>query len=331
MNASTGHTPPIEVDLDLDRIERAARELDPVFRDTPQYVEEQLCAALGRTMLIKLEIANPIRSFKGRGADTMLATLPPGSSVVCASSGNFGQAVAYAGRSRGMPVEVFVPHDLNPDKRRRMETFGARLTPVGTGSAEARLAAAEHAANHPEVTFIEDGRQAAIAEGAGTIGVELALAEPCDTVVLPVGDGALITGVARWLKAHHPDTRIVGVSASGSPAMARSVEAGHPVTVETTTFADGIAVSTPIEESVRRVRALVDEIVLVDDAAILEAMVLAARTLGILPEPAGAAGLAAIATAGIPGDRVATVITGANPRPEVAAAVAARIGASVAS
>ncbi|WP_170304474.1 threonine ammonia-lyase [Microlunatus speluncae] len=321
----------MELDVGLGRIERAARELPAVFRDTPQYVEEQLCAAVGRTVLIKLEIANPIRSFKGRGADTMLASLPSGSSVVCASSGNFGQAIAYAGRARGMPVEVFVPYDLNPDKRRRMETFGARLTPAGAGSAEARLAAADFAAQHPEVTFVEDGRQPAFAEGAGTIGVELARAEPCDAVVLPVGDGALITGVARWLKAHRPDTRIVGVSAAGSPAMVRSVEAGHPVTVEATTFADGIAVSTPIEESVRRVRALVDEFVLVDDAAILDAMVLAARTLGVLPEPAGAAGLAAIASGAIAGDRVATVVTGANPRPEVAATVAARIGAPVAS
>ncbi len=193
------------------------------------------------------------------------------------------------------------------------------------------MAAADHAASRPELVFIEDGRQPAIAEGAGTIGVELARAEPCDTVVLPVGDGALISGVARWLKAHRPDTRIVGVSAAGSPAMDRSVEAGQPVTVAATTFADGIAVSTPIEESVRRVRALVDELVLVDDAAILDAMVLIARTLGVLPEPAGAAGLAAIATGAVPGDRVATVITGANPRPEVAAAVAARIGPAVAS
>ncbi|GAB3765638.1 threonine ammonia-lyase [Microlunatus parietis] len=312
------------MDLDLDRIARAAREVDPVFRNTPQFVEEQLAAALGRPVLIKLETANPIRSFKGRGADTMLATLPAGTPVVCASSGNFGQAVAYAGRKRGQPVEVFVPHDLNPDKRRRMETFGARLTPVGEGSAEARLVAAEQVAERPGTVFIEDGRQPEIAEGAGTIGVELAGAE-FDTIVLPVGDGALITGVARWLKAHRPDVRVVGVCATGSQAMLRSVEAGAPVTVPAATIADGIAVSTPIEEAVARVRALVDEFVLVDDAALLDAMALTVRCVGVLPEPSGAAGIAAIATATIAGDRLATVITGANPSPDVAATVAARL------
>ncbi|MFC7620030.1 threonine/serine dehydratase [Microlunatus sp. GCM10028923] len=315
------------MDLDLDRIARAARDLDPVFRNSPQFVEEQLSAALGRPVLIKLETANPIRSFKGRGADTMLATLRPGTPVVCASSGNFGQAVAYAGRKRGLPVEVFVPYDLNPDKRRRMEKFGARLTPAGAGSAEARLAAADHAAERPGTVFIEDGRQPEIAEGAGTIGVELAAAE-FDTIVLPVGDGALITGVARWFKEHRPGVRVVGVCATGSPAMIRSVEAGAPVTVPAETIADGIAVSRPIEEAVTRVRALVDEFVLVDDAALLDAMALILRCVGVLPEPAGAAGIAALATAAIAGDRPATVITGANPSPEVAAAVAARLGPS---
>lgn len=312
------------MDLDLERIARAARALDPVFRNTPQYVEEQLAAALGRPVLIKLETANPIRSFKGRGADTMLATLRPGTHVVCASSGNFGQAVAYAGRKRGLPVEVFVPYELNPDKQRRMETFGARLTPAGTGSAEARLAAAEHAAGRPDTVLIEDGRQPEIAEGAGTIGVELADQE-FDTIVLPVGDGALITGVARWLKAHRPEVRVVGVCATGSPAMIRSVEAGAPLTVSAATIADGIAVSRPIEEAVTRVRALVDEFVLVDDAALVDAMALILRWVGVLAEPAGAAGIAAIATAKVGGDRPATVITGANPSPAVAADVLARL------
>ncbi len=180
---------------------------------------------------------------------------------------------------------------------------------------------AAHAARHPDRVHLQDGLQAAIAEGAGTIGVELTRGAPCatafDAVVLPVGDGALINGVGRWLKEHAPRTRIVGVNAEGAPSMLESLRAGRAVGIERArTFADGIAVRRPPEASVRRARALVDEIVLVTDEAIATAMELAARTLGIVLEPAGAAGLAAIAEGAVPGDRLATVLTGANPRPE---------------
>lgn len=319
------------MDLDTARIEKAVRVIDPVFLDTPQYLDEQLCRALGgRAVTVKLETANPVRSFKGRGADLMLSTLAPGTPVVCASSGNFGQAVAYAGRARGMPVEVFVPETVNPAKRERMETFGARVVAAGADGEAARKAAADHAERRPDRIYLQDGLQAAIAEGAGTIGVELTEGAPrgrgFDAVVLPVGDGALINGVARWMKEHAPATRIVGVNAEGAPSMLESLRAGRAVRLDHVgTFADGIAVRAPLEAAVRRARALVDEIVLVTDEAIAAAMELAARTLGILLEPAGAAGLAAIAEGAVAGDRVATVLTGANPRPEQVRELAARL------
>ncbi|WP_284466840.1 pyridoxal-phosphate dependent enzyme [Actinomadura madurae] len=140
-----------------------------------------------------------------------------------------------------------------------------------------------------------------------------------DAVVLPVGDGALINGVGRWMKEHAPGTRIVGVNVEGAPSMLESLRAGRAVCIDRArTFADGIAVRSPPEASVRRARALVDEITLVTDEAIAAAMELAAHTLGIVLEPAGAAGLAAIAEGMVPGDRLATVLTGANPRPEQA-------------
>ncbi|MFG2020334.1 threonine ammonia-lyase [Actinomadura geliboluensis] len=317
------------MDLDVARIEQAMDVIDPVFLNTPQYLDEQLCRALGgRAVTVKLETANPVRSFKGRGADLVLSTLAPGTPVVCASSGNFGQAVAYAGRARGMPVEVFVPETVNPAKRERMETFGARVVAAGPDGASARRAAA-HAGRRPGRVHLRDGFQAAIAEGAGTIGLELTRGPGgtgWDAVVLPVGDGALINGVARWMREHAPGTRIVGVNAEGAPSMLESLRAGRAVSAGSTrTFADGIAVRTPLESSVRRARALVDEIVLVSDAAISAAMELAARTLGIVLEPAGAAGLAAIAEGAVPGDRMATVLTGANPRPEQARDLAARL------
>ncbi|ATL33143.1 threonine ammonia-lyase [Streptomyces formicae] len=321
------------MDLDVTRIEKALRVIDPVFLDTPQYVDEQLCHALGgRCVTVKLETANPVRSFKGRGADMMLSTLAAGTAVVCASSGNFGQALAYAGRTRGMSVEVFVPETINPAKRARIEAFGARVVVAGPEGASAREAAAAHAARHPQLVHIQDGLQAAVAEGAGTIGVELTRGARFDAIVLPVGDGALINGVARWTKEHAPGTRIVGVNASGVPSMRESLRVGRPVTVKHGgTFADGIAIRTPLEASVRRARELVDEVVLVTDESIASAMELAARTLGIVLEPAGAAGLAAIAEGAVPGDRVATVLTGANPRPEQASRLAVSLAASLAS
>jgi threonine dehydratase len=142
-------------------------------------------------------------------------------------------------------------------------------------------------------------------------------AGPFDTVVIPVGDGALITGIARWIKAHAPDTRVVGVCASGAPCMALSWRARTPVSTERSdTIAEGIEVRVPVPESVARLVALVDDMVMVDDDDLLQAMQLSAQTLGLLLEPSGAAGLAAIRVHDLPGDRLATVLTGSNVRPE---------------
>jgi threonine dehydratase len=304
------------MDLSLARIDEAGRTIDPVFLRTPQYADDQLNAALGRHVIVKIETANPLRSFKGRGADFLMGQLEPGPTIVCSSTGNFGQAVAFAGRRRGRRVEIFVPENVNPVKLARMRAFGARVVLVGRDSAAAEAAARDHAAAGGS-TYIEDGKEPAIAEGAGTIGVELSAAGPFDTVVLPVGDGALITGVARWFKSRAPATRIVGVCSSGAPCMALSWRAGHPVSTETTdTIAEGIEVRVPVPESVARLVALVDEMVLVDDDDLVQAMQLAVETLGAIVEPSGAAGLAALRVHELRGERVATVLTGSNLRPE---------------
>lgn len=300
-------------DLDPVRIEAARSVIDPAFLDTPQFVDPMLAAELGRRVLLKVETLNPLRSFKGRGAENLLHVLAPSGPLVCASMGNFGQALAYAGGRRGLPVTVFVPESLAEVKVRRMAALGATVQPVAGDGAAAVAAAREFAARDPERTYLEDGREPAMAEGAGTIGVEL-LRDAVDTVVLPVGDAALITGVACWVKRHAPAVRIVGVCATGAPCMAHSWRAGQAVpTARADTIAEGIAVRDPAPEAVSRMRALVDDMLLVDDAAINEAVDLAACTAGVLLEPAGAAGLAAIREHEIPGELVATVLTGANP------------------
>lgn len=308
------------LDLSVARIEEAARIIDPVFLNTPQYADTQLNAALGRNVTVKVETGNPLRSFKGRGAEFLMARLEVGTNgptVVCSSTGNFGQAVAYAGRRRQIRVEVFVPENVNPVKLARMRSFGAQVTATGADSAASEAAARDRVAAGKDCIFVEDGKELAIAEGAGTIGIELLRAGPFDTVVLPVGDGALITGVACWIKQYAPDTRIVGVCAGGAPCMALSWRAGKPVSTERSdTIAEGIEVRVPVPESVARLVALVDDMVLVDDADLLQAIQLSAETLGQLLEPSGAAGLAAIRVHDLPGDRLATVLTGSNLRPE---------------
>jgi threonine dehydratase len=310
------------MDLDVDRIARAARTIDPLFRDSPQFVDEQLCAALGRQVMVKVETLNPLHSFKGRGAEFFADQLDPRSRVICASSGNFGQAMAYACRRRGIPVEVFVPADVNPVKAVRMRSLGAQVTVVNGEGDAAGDAAQARARERTDASFVVDGYEPAIAEGAGTIGVELLRSGPFDAVVVPVGDGALINGVACWVKAHAPASRIIGVCAQGAPSMVHSWRAGRPVpTDRADTIAEGIAIHSPVAQSVQRMRALVDDMVTVPDTALLEMMRVAANTLGVLLEPSGAAGLAAIAIHDLPGERLATVLTGSNPRPDLLAAL----------
>jgi threonine dehydratase len=296
----------MDIDFDLTRIEKAARIVDPVFRDSPQFVCEQLSAVLGRNVLVKIETANPIGSFKGRGADFLVRSLPPGSTVVCASSGNFGVALAHAARAQGIAVHVYVSPGINPARLAIMESLGAAVSVADSGAAQAARA---HAAAHPGCVLANN--HPAVAEGAGTIGVELLRASHLDAVLLPVSDGGLITGVGRWIKARSPGTQIIGVCPAAAPAVAHSWRAGHVVRAEPAyTIADSLAIAEPAPEAVRRMREIVDDMVLVTDSALLDGMRLAARTLGVLIEPSAAAGLAAIACHDLPGATLATVLTG---------------------
>lgn len=299
------------VDLSLERIESAAEEIDPIFLNTPQFVDERLSAALGREALVKVETLNPIGSFKGRGTCLLAQKLDPACTWVCATAGNFGQGLAYAARARGARVHVFASADAPLAKLDRMRALGARVEVREASGSAAR----EYAAEGDERILVVDGLDPAIAEGAATIGVELGSTAPVDAVVVQIGDGALISGVARWLKSKRPGTRIVGVCASGAPAMARSFAAGRPVATQgTDTIASALSISEPVPESLARILTLVDEVVMVDDDHLREAIALIAETLGLLVEPAGAAGVAALSRhrTQLPGERVAVVLTGSG-------------------
>ncbi|MFB9906909.1 PLP-dependent lyase/thiolase [Allokutzneria oryzae] len=202
-----------------------------------------------------------------------------------------------------MPVRVHVGEDIDPGKLARMRAFGAK-----------DLARAYVAAG-PNRIFVEEGAEPAIAEGNGSIGVALLRPRPLDAIVVPVGDGALITGIATWVKHHAPATRVVGVCAAPGSGTQLAGEAISTNSIDTT--ADGIALRRPVMDAVNRMRVLVDDVVLVNESALLDAMALVARTVGVPLEPASAASLAALSEQDIPGDRGAAVLTGANPRADL--------------
>ena len=300
----------LEIDLRPERIEAAVARIDPVFRTTPQFVDPRLSEVLGREVVVKVETLNPIGSFKARGASVLVGRLDSAGTWVCSTAGNFGQALAFHARARSTSLDVFVSPDVPADKVARMRALGAHVEVDDHPESAAR----RHAASDDDRLLVVDGRDPAMAEGAGTIGVELASAGPFDTAVVQVGDGALISGVACWLKSVSPQTRIVGVCASGAPSMARSFAAGRAIAVDGDgTIATAIAIREPIPESVARVKAFVDEIVLVDDDDLRRAGSLIAERLGLLVEPAGAAGVAALLRhrEELPGARVAVILTGA--------------------
>jgi threonine dehydratase len=297
------------VDLSLERIEAAVGEIDPVFLNTPQFVSERISSELGREVVVKVETLNPIGSFKGRGTSLLGRKLDPALTWVTETAGNFGQGLAYAARKRGASVQIFVPPDAPAGKVARMRSLGAEVEVHERPAAAAR----EHADASNRVLVV-DGLDPATAEGAGTIGLELAATDPIDTAVIQLGDGALISGVARWLKSRSADTRIVGVCASGAPAMARSFDSGRPISDPGEgTIATAIAITDPVPESLERILALVDEVVSVDDDDIRSAMGLIAASMGVLVEPAGAAGVAVLSRHPemATGDRVAVLLTGA--------------------
>jgi threonine dehydratase len=298
-------------DLSADRIAAAAKRIDPVFLDTPQSVSEELSAELDRQVVVKNETVTPIGSFKGRGTCLLGERLDPEKTWVCSTAGNFGQGLAYAARARGARVEAFVSPDVPAAKVTAMRALGAEVHT----SQRPGPAAWEYASVSGERLLAVDGLEPAMAEGAGTIGIELAHAGPIDVAVVQVGDGALISGIACWLKTARPATRIVGVCARGAPAMARSYAARRVIsTPGADTIATAIAISEPLPESLARVIALVDEIVLVDDDDLRAAQELVRDTLNVVVEPAGAAGVAAIARHGerLTRGRTAVLLTGAG-------------------
>jgi len=298
--------------LSLENISLASTVIDPVFLNSPQYLAGSLGQRLGCRLVVKVETLNPIRSFKGRGAEYLVSSLRGRPNLVCSTAGNFGQGMAYAARKRGLSITIFVAAEANPLKVERMRGLGADVRfAKDIDEAEAAKAFAAEKSS----LLVEDGRDAPIAEGAGTIGVELLRwPDAFDAILVPLGDGSLLAGVSRWVKAHHPDTQMLGVCAKGSRAMERSWQLGRVQEDRAETIADGLAVSRPHPEAVADLTGLADDIVLAEDNKMLEAMRLAHQELGLVLEPSGAAGLAALIAdkQRFRGQLVGVILTGSN-------------------
>jgi threonine dehydratase len=282
--------------LSLEAIERAARDIDLVFRNTPQFEADALGRRLGARIVLKVETVNPIRSFKGRGTDFYVRTAAAGQSkLVTASAGNFGQGLAFAARARGIGLDVYAAESANPRKVARMRELGATVRLAGRDFDDAKAHAREHALREG-ATFVEDGREPAITEGAGSIAVELsAWPAPFAAVLVPLGNGALLGGMGTWIRHVSPETRIVGVCAAGAPAMRDSLRAGRAIeSASVSTMADGIAVRVPVSEALEYLPPVVDEIVLVSEDSLRQAMSIVEAETGLIAEAAGAAGIAAL-------------------------------------
>jgi threonine dehydratase len=307
-------------------IERAPSVVNPVFLNTPQFQSDALSARIKHAAVLKVETVNPVRSFKGRGAWLAVHELVVSGEadaqhgIVVASSGNFGQAMAYAGRAHQIPVTVFVDANANPVKVARTRAFGAEVVSIGRDFDEAHEHAIRHARDR-EQTLVTDGRETAFAVGAGTIALEVTRAVDAghlpaiDTAYVPVGNGALIVGIGAWLRHASPSTRVVGVQAEGAPSMTLSWRAGSPIETENAaTSAEGLATRVPVPEAVAAMKTLVDDMVLVPEQALLDAQQELSGELGILIELAGAAAWAACVDDSARRSASLVIITGSNLR-----------------
>ena len=300
-----------DCDLSADAVRAAPRKIAPAFLGTPQVVDDRLSRGVGRELVVKVETLTPIGSFKARGASVLVEELDPSRTWVCETAGNFGQALGFLARERGIPLEIFVSPEVPTVKVERMRELGA-VVRVHTG---AEPSARDFAAASDDRQLVVDGLSPAMAAGAGTIGLELASAASFDTVVVQVGDGALASGVACAIKNAAPATRVVGVCAEGAPAMAASFAARRALRIEGAgTIATALAIAEPVPASLVRLLTYVDEIVTVEEDYLRRAMHLIAGSLGVLVEPAGAAGVAALLQhrQRIAGERVAVVLTGSG-------------------
>ena len=307
--------------LDTARIRAARQVIDPVFLDTPLYRCEALEPGLGCAVSIKLETANPVRSFKARGTEVIASLLADNGprAMVCASAGNLGQALAWSGRGRGLEVTVVASRFAPAAKLDRIRALDARLELVD-GDIEVARERAAALARHGGIRLVEDSLDIETCEGAATIGLELTgTALSFDAVLIALGGGALATGVGHVIKARAPGVEVICVQPAGAPAMTRSWRQRRVVTTgPTSTIADGVAGRRPIPAVLEDLLLVADDAVLVSEASIIAGLRLLLDHAGLVVEPSAALGIAAILEDRdrFAGRHVVTIVCGSNVDPD---------------
>lgn len=296
--------------------------IDQVFLDTPLYRCEALGTVLGCAVSVKLETANPVRSFKGRGTEVIVGQLVGAGSraVVCASAGNLGQALAWSGRRRGLDVTVVASRSAPAAKLDRIRALGARLELVD-GDFDMARERAVAIAGRDGIRLVEDSLDIETCEGAATIGLELTDSElvntalSFDAVLIALGGGALATGVGHVIKDLAPGVEVICVQPAGAPAMTLSYRQRRVVTTgPTSTIADGVAGRRPIAAVLDDLLLVADDAVLVSEESIIAGVRMLFDHAGLVVEPSAALGIAAILEDRdrFAGRHVVTIVCGGN-------------------
>jgi threonine dehydratase len=313
-----------------DDVARAREAIGDVARKTPVLPSATLSERCGGDVVVKAESLQRTGSFKLRGALSKLHALGDGcaAGVVCGSAGNHAQALAFAARARGVPCEVFMPEGAPIAKVEATAALGARVV-MGGESVDDCLIAARVRADEAGMAFVHPFDDPDIVAGQGTLGLELLEDLPdLATVVVPIGGGGLASGIAIAVKSARPEVRIVGVQVEMMAAYPASLKAGRPIAVDGgLTIADGIAVKKPGELTLALIDHWLDDVVVVGEDAVAEAMVLLLEKAKLVVEGAGAVGVAALlgglVTPAATGTTCA-VLSGGNVDAGLLAAVARR-------
>lgn len=306
--------------VQVEALDWARVGLQGVIRATPCEGSEAISAKCGRPVILKPEHRQRTGSFKIRGAYNLISQLGPDQElVVAASAGNHAQGVALAATLLGKRSVVFMPNAAPTPKVQATRSYGADIRLghelVDECILEAKAWAVQHGGH-----FIPPFDHPSIIAGQGSLGLELIDEAPeAGVVLVPVGGGGLLAGVAVALRARRPDVRIIGVEAAGAASMRASLDAGSPVGVHPVrTIADGIAVKAPSALTLSHVRALADDVISVTDDEIGRALVLLLERTKQVVEPSGVVGLAALLAGSVPGtDPAVAVLSGGNVDPIV--------------
>lgn len=302
----------------FDDLVAAQRTIAGRLHRTPLVSSATLGLRIGAPLYLKLESWQKTGSFKTRGVVTKIAALSPAErqrGLITASAGNHAQALAWAAATEGIPCTVVMPQTAPAAKLEATRHYGATI--LLEGSVLTVIARAQEVAAQHGYTFIPPFDDPAIVAGQGTIGLEV-LADLPDvgTVVVPVGGGGLLAGIALAIKSHHPHVQVVGVEPEGAAAMWLSRQTGQAARLDhVQTIADGLAAPFAGELPFRLVQQYVDDLVLVSDADIRAAMLLLLERCKVLVEPAGAAALAGLLSGAIhvrQAAPVAVIVSGGN-------------------